>query len=57
VLPGSFDSVHQLVKAIWDYLAERNLKPTRYEWKADGKAILEKIQRARAVLARQTPIT
>jgi len=57
VLPGSFTSVDELVKAIWDYLAERNLKPTRYEWNADGKAILEKIQRARATLARQTQVT
>ncbi len=57
VLPGSFASVEQLTKAIWDYLAERNLRPTRYEWKADGKVILEKIQRARAALARQPSIT
>jgi len=28
---GSFASVGQLTKAIWDYLAERNLRPTRYE--------------------------
>jgi transposase len=53
VLPGSFASVDQLTKTIWDYLAERNLRPTRYEWKADGKVILEKIQRARAALERQ----
>ena len=57
VLPGSFTSVDELDIAIWDYLAERNLKPTRYEWNADGKAILEKIQRARATLARQAPVT
>ena len=57
VLPGSFTSVDELVKTIWDYLAERNLKPTRYEWNADGKAILEKIQRARATLARQPQVT
>jgi transposase len=57
VLPGSFASVDQLTKTIWDYLAERNLRPTRYEWKADGKVILEKIQRARAALERQPSIT
>src|SRR5271156_2336933 len=56
VLPGSFGSVAQLVAAIWSYLAERNLKPTRYEWNADGKVILERIQRARAALARQAPV-
>jgi transposase len=53
VLPGSFTSVNQLTKAIWDYLADRNLRPVRYEWRADGKTILEKIQQARAVLAQQ----
>ena len=57
VLPGSFTSVDELVNTIWDYLAERNLKPTRYELNADGKAILEKIQRARAALACQPPVT
>ena len=51
MLPGSFASVDQLTQAIWNYLAERNLRPTRYEWKADGKVILAKIQRARAALA------
>ena len=57
VLPGSFASVGELVDAIWAYLAERNLKPHRYEWRAEGKAILEKIRRARAALARQAPVT
>lgn len=56
VLPGSFTSVDGLVKAIWNYLDERNLKPTRYEWKADGKAILAKIQKAREALARRPDI-
>jgi RNAse (barnase) inhibitor barstar len=56
VLPGSFASVDQLTQAIWDYLTDRNLRPSRYEWKADGKVILEKIQRARAVLARQSQV-
>jgi transposase len=57
VLPGSFASVGELTEAIWAYLGERNLKPQRYEWRADGKAILERISRARAALARQTQVT
>ena len=56
VLPGSFASVQELVRAIWAYLAERNLKPQRYQWRAEGKAILEKICRAREALAKQTPV-
>ncbi|HND00378.1 MAG TPA: IS630 family transposase, partial [Myxococcota bacterium] len=51
VLPGSFASVGALVDAIWSYLAERNLRPQRYQWRAEGKAILEKIRRAREALA------
>ncbi|HEX5221150.1 MAG TPA: transposase, partial [Verrucomicrobiae bacterium] len=57
VLPGSFASVGELVDAIWTYLAQRNLKPQRYEWRADGKAILEKIRRAREALAQHSRIT
>ena len=57
VWPGSFASVGELVDGIWAYLAERNLKPQRYEWRADGKVILEKIRRAREALARQPPVT
>jgi transposase len=56
VLPGSFTSVEELVQAIWNYLAERNLKPIRYEWKADGKTILAKIQKAREVLAQKATV-
>ena len=56
VLPGSFASVDELVTAIWTYLAERNLKPQRYQWRAEGQAILEKIARARAALARTAQI-
>lgn len=56
VAPGSFTSVKELVEAIWQYLAARNLKPQRYEWQANGKAILEKIRRARAALACQSPV-
>ena len=31
--------------------------PRRYEWKADGKTILEKIERARQALARQEAVS
>lgn len=57
VLPGSFTGVTELTDAIWTYLAERNLKPQRYEWRTDGKLILEKIRRAREALARQSLVT
>lgn len=57
ILPGSFTSNKELVEAIWAYLAERNLKPKRYKWRADGKQVLEKIQRAREVLARQQNVS
>ena len=57
VLPGSFGSVSELTSAIWAYLAERNLKPQRYEWRAEGKAILAKIRRAREALAAQSQVT
>jgi transposase len=44
---GSFASVRELVTAINVHLAHHNLKPTPYRWKAEGAAILEKIQCAR----------
>lgn len=47
VLPGSFGSVQQLKEAIFGYLAERNLAPKRYVWKAKGEEILSKIKQAR----------
>jgi len=47
VREGSFASVHELITAINVHLAHHNLKPTPYRWKAEGAAILEKIQRAR----------
>ena len=47
---GSFASVGELVRDINAYLADRNANPKRYEWKAEGADILEKIQRARAAL-------
>jgi transposase len=56
ILPGSFGSTNELVDAIWGYLAERNLKPQRYQWRADGTVILEKIRRAWEALARSQPI-
>ena len=48
---GSFDSVRALVADIERYLADRNLTPKPYKWKATREAILRKIQRARATLA------
>jgi hypothetical protein len=44
ILPGSFGSVHQLVDAIMQYLAQHNLNPKRYVWRAKGEEILAKIQ-------------
>ena len=48
---GSFASVKELVADIEVYLAQRNADPKPYKWKAEGAAILKKIQRARAALA------
>jgi transcriptional regulator with XRE-family HTH domain/transposase len=50
VRQGSFASVAELVAAIQAYLAQRNLSPKRYVWKADGHDVLAKINRARAAL-------
>ncbi|MFQ5492145.1 MAG: IS630 family transposase [Phycisphaerae bacterium] len=47
VRDGSFTRVPQLVKAIEQYLAARDLAPKPYRWKAEGAEILRKIQRAR----------
>lgn len=57
VSPGSFSSVKELSDAIWKYLDQRNLKPERYEWRAEGKEILARIQRARDALARQPSVS
>jgi transposase len=46
ILPGSFGSVPELVDALMQYLARHNLQPKRYVWRADGAAVLAKIQRA-----------
>lgn len=56
ILPGSFSSVKDLADEITKYLEQWNLNPTRYEWRADGKTILEKIARARAALARELAV-
>jgi|SRR5579872_1048895 len=53
---GSFASVQELTDAILAYLAQCNQNPKRYVWKADGQKILDKIARARAVLAQQNNI-
>jgi len=47
VREGSFTSTEELTDAIMNYLSERNLNPTRYQWRAKGADILAKIQRAR----------
>jgi len=44
---GSFESVQQLARCIEAYIAERDLNPKRYVWKAEGAEILAKIKRAR----------
>jgi transposase len=51
VREGSFASVVELVRAIMDYLAQRNAHPKRYVWKAPGEQILAKLHRARKALA------
>lgn len=50
---GSFASTRELAGDIMSYLAQRNLKPKPYRWKAKGEEILRKIQRAREALAAQ----
>lgn len=51
VRDGSFKSVAELVASIETYLAQRDLEPKRYVWKAEGQEILRKIQRAKEILA------
>jgi transposase len=53
----SFASVQELIDGIDAYLAERNLVPKRYVWKAKGADILKKIQRARAAMTLQAQPT
>jgi len=47
---GSFTSTKELVASIEAYLRHRDLSPKRYVWKAEGQAILEKIQHARTAI-------
>jgi hypothetical protein len=47
---GSFESVRQLEQSIHDYIGARNEDPKPYRWVAEGKSILEKINRARKQL-------
>lgn len=49
---GSFTAVRQLARDIKDYIAERNLNPKPYVWKAKGEEILRKVESARKALAR-----
>lgn len=51
VREGSFASVPELVAAINVHLANHNLQPKPYRWKAEGAAILAKIQRARDAMS------
>ncbi len=48
----SFTGVAELIAAINGYLAERNLTPKRYIWRAEGAEILKKIEKARAAMPR-----
>ena len=50
---GSFASTGELIASIEHYLKDRDLSPKRYVWKAEGQAILEKIQRARAAVQKK----
>jgi transposase len=54
VREGSFGSVPELVRALEQYLAERNLAPRPYRWKAQGQEILAKLHRARQAVAIQS---
>lgn len=51
ICKGSFQSVRELAKRIETYIAEHNLNPKRYVWRAEGQEILAKIQHARERLA------
>lgn len=50
---GSFTGVKELVHDIETYLADRNLHPKPYRWKAAGEEILRKVHRARQALETQ----
>jgi len=53
ITDGSFAHVRELIKRIEDYIAEHNLEPKRYVWKAEGEEILKKIQCAKAKLGKK----
>lgn len=53
LLNESFGSLKELSQRILDYIGEHNLAPKRYVWKAEGMSILERIRRAREILAKQ----
>jgi transposase len=44
---GSFNSVQELEKAIYEYLAAWNEAPKPFVWKATADRILEKVQRCK----------
>ena len=54
---GSFGSVKELAGDIATYLAERNLNPKPYKWKAKGEEILRKINRAKEALEVQKALS
>lgn len=54
---GSFASIRELTASIETYLAQRDLDPKRYTWKAEGQEILRKIQRAKDALAENRRIS
>ena len=47
---GTFDNVKQLQQAIMAYIDEHNEDPEAFQWTAKADTILEKVERARAVL-------
>lgn len=53
---GSFAHVKDLIRDIEAYLAERDLNPKRYVWKAKGEEILAKLHRARQKMEEQNNV-
>ena len=51
------EGVNRPVVVQWEtYLQNRDLSPKRYVWKAEGQAILQKIQRARAAIEEKSNV-
>lgn len=50
---GTFPSVHDLIKAIMDFIQDHNENPKPFVWTAKVERILEKVRRAKAVLDNQ----